>query len=76
MGFKAKRYVKVFNQVRLCEVEVHNELQPEYVYQDLDEVFWVERGEDEYGLPHYEKKTTPWVKLYRRDWLRGKACQR
>ena len=58
--------VEMFGLKRVCIVTVYGEQQSEYT---RDQVYWVERAEDEYGIPQMKP---PFCVLQRQDWLRGK----
>ena len=57
--------VTMFNTRKTCFVVGYGEPQGEYT---PSQTLWVERGEDEYAIPHYKP---PFCVLYRQDWLRG-----
>jgi len=66
--FIGERYVRKFDKVRRCVVtltELAMTKPLDYVFED-EELFWVERGEDEYGWNHFKNKIA--VKLYRHFW--------
>lgn len=71
MTFTSEAYVRKFDKVKLCFVTLTEPAMTkpkDYIYE-YPELFWVERGEDEYGWHHYEHKVC--AKLYRQDWLDG-----
>jgi hypothetical protein len=57
--------VEKFGKRRVCKVTAYGEPQPSYT---SEQILWVERGEDEYAMPHYKP---PFCVLYREDWLMG-----
>jgi hypothetical protein len=57
--------VEKFGKRRLCRVTAYGEPQSSYT---SEQILWVERGEDEYAMPHYKP---PFCVLYREEWLMG-----
>lgn len=57
--------VRMFGQTKRCQVEVIGPPQTEYM---KNQIYWVERPEDEYGIPQLKP---PMCVLRRSDWLRG-----
>jgi hypothetical protein len=69
---KQVRFVKMFDKIRECEVtltELAMMKPKDYVFEG-EELFWVERGEDDYGWAHYKKSVA--AKIVRANWLKGK----
>jgi hypothetical protein len=57
--------VSMLGKRRKCKVTAYGKQKEEY---DQPNILWVERGEDEYGIPPWNP---PFCVLYREDWLRG-----
>lgn len=69
--FTEERLVRKFDKVRLCVVtltELAMTKPVDHIFEG-DELYWMERGEDDYGWPFYKDKIA--VKLCRRHWLSG-----
>jgi hypothetical protein len=65
MQVRVKAIVEMFGRLKLCMVTAVGEQQDRY---QPHKTLWVERGEDEYAIPHYKE---PFCILYRQDWIRG-----
>jgi hypothetical protein len=70
--FTGVRLVRKFDKVRLCHVTLTElaMIKPlDHVFEH-PELYWVERGEDEYGWGHFLDKIA--VRLERGCWMAGK----
>jgi hypothetical protein len=70
--FSGQRYVRKFDNVRICYVKL-TELamtKPlDYIYEG-EELYWVEHGGDEYEWHRYQNKVA--ARVSRPNWLAGK----
>lgn len=63
--------VHKFNQYRVCVILAVGKLKTHY---ESNEVYWIERTEEEYGLMNLPKNIT--AVLWREDWLRGRVIEK
>ena len=57
------------SRTRKCKAKAYGPVQFSY---KPDQIYWVYRGEDEYGIPELEKKGKPFCVVYIENWNKGK----
>lgn len=73
--FTGERLCRKFDQVRLCWVtltELAMTKPLDYIWEH-PELYWIERGEDDYGWHHFKDKIA--VKLCRHHWHAGEKVE-